>query len=310
MTYEDLIKSSDWVQKLNASYFESLGAKVLVFKLDKNGTKLNPIYNEEIDGRKYLRPFEIKSIYKTNPFNFNFDNTLPTETEGSLNFYFNFNVMARTMEALKKATSVWRITAEDSDWSIWKQGDFLYAYNKKYCRNSLDPLKFDLKNDYITVSELSQALTNTKYFSCKHIGDDYSVCIPNFRKVDLNNSTIVKTFNSEFKNAGNTIEQGDLIYITTINALYEVTSAYPVNNTIYRYMNWQCNAQRTFAYVEYEKLKSYGYGFNMNNITPKTATAAPNSPSSTNAPTGDETLYQIASDEDIQSIIDTFEYNN
>ena len=44
MTYEDLLKSSNWVQNINETYFESLGAKVLVFKLDKEDTKLNPIF--------------------------------------------------------------------------------------------------------------------------------------------------------------------------------------------------------------------------------------------------------------------------
>ena len=88
-------------------------------------------------------------------------------------------------------------------------------------------------------------------------------CLTCWFKEYIFQSILLKTFNSEFKNVTNTIEEGDLIYITTINALYEVTSAYPVNNTIYRYMNWQCNAQRTFSYVEYEKLKTYKYGFGL-----------------------------------------------
>lgn len=269
MTYEDLIKSSDWVKDLSASYFESLGAKVLIFKLDKTDTKLNPIYNEEIDGRKYLRPFETKCIYKTDPFSFNFDNTLPSETEGSLKFYFNFEVMAKTIEALKRATSEMRITAKDPGWSMAKSGDNIYLYNKEIVR---DHLVFNT-NEYMTVSELSQAISDFRtinesgksrmYFTCRHGGDDYTKCIPSFPSTNLKNTIVVKTFNSEFKNAQNIIEEGDLIYIVSTNALYEVTSAYPVNNTMYRYINWQCNAQRTFAYVEYEKLKSYQYKYGL-----------------------------------------------
>lgn len=298
MTYEDLLKSSNWVQNLSSSYFESMGAKVLIFKLDKTDTKLNPIYNEEIDGRKYLRPFEIKSIYKTNPFDFRFDATIPSETEGSLNFYFNFQVMARTMEALKTSTSELKITANETGWSIWKQGSVLYAFNKNI---KDDPISFELKNPYKSISELSQALTDTGHFYTKHTGDDYSECIPNFKETKLANSLLLKTFNSEFKNAGNTIEQGDLIYITTLNALYEVTSAYPVNNTIYRYMNWQCNAQRTFAYVEYEKLKSYGYGFDVIDTTAE-------STAKTNVSIAEDTdTFNIASDEEIQGIINAFD---
>ena len=295
MTYEDLMKSSDWVKNMSASYFESAGADVLIFKLDKSNTKLNPIYNEEIDGRKYLRPYETKSIYKTNPFNFNFDNTLPSETEGSLNFYFNFETMVRTIDSLKKATSEIKITAVETGWSMWKSGDVLSFYNKSLKTGTLD---FDLKQ-YQTISELSQALTNTQLFICKTSGDDYTNCIPSFKETKLAKSILLKTFNSEFGNVSNYIEEGDLIYITTINALYEVTSAYPVNNTIYRYMNWQCNAQRTFSYVEYEKLKTYRYGFGLDN----SITTVNNDVSIKNEDTAN---YNIATDEQIEDIINDF----
>ena len=295
MTYEYLLKSSNCVQNINETYFESLGAKVLVFKLDKEDTKLNPIYNEEIDGRKYLRPFEIKSIYKTNPFDFKFDTTLPSETDGSLMFYFNFNSMVKTMEKLKNATSEIKITVNDSGWSISKSGDVLSLINYKY---EEDPIIIDL-NKYATITELSNKLTDIGYFICKTAGDDYSKCIPNFKDTKISGSILLKTFNSEFRNAGNTIEQGDLIYITTTNALYEVTSAYPVNNTIYRYVNWQCNAQRTFSYVEYEKLKTYQYGFNLEDYS----IAA-----SKDVSIKDETTseYDIATDAQIQAIINNY----
>lgn len=302
MTYEDLMKSSDWVKDMSASYFESAGAKVLIFKLDKSNTKLNPIYNEEIDGRKYLRPYEAKSIYKTDPFNFNFDNTIPSETEGSLNFYFNFELMVKTIESLKKATAEIKITSVETGWSIWKSGNILSVYNKAVFPGTEEKkglIEFDL-NELQTVSELSQALTNTGHFVCKISGDDYTSCIPNFKETKLSKSIILKTFNSEFKGVSNVIEEGDLIYITTINALFEVTSAYPVNNTIYRYMNWQCNAQRTFSYVEYEKLKTYKYGFGLTDYSGSVAKADVSIKE-------EGTLdYNIATDEQIQSIIENY----
>lgn len=297
MTYEDLLKSNDWVKEISASYFNSAGAKVLIFKLDKKGTKLNPIYNEEIDGRKYLRPFETKSVYQTNPFNFSFDNTLPSETEGNLNFYFNFESMVKTIDSLKRATSEMKITAVEPGWSIWKNGNDLNLYNKNLGE---DILTFDLTR-YQTVSELSQAMTNTNLFICKIAGDDYSKCIPNFKEVKLANSIMLKTFNSEFNNVENVIEEGDLIYIVTINALYEVTSSYPVNNTLYKYMNWQCNAQRTFSYVEYEKLKTYKYGFDLSDTSIGTVT-----PVDVSIKNEDTTNYKIATDEQILSIIEDY----
>lgn len=273
MTYEDLLKSSEWVQNMSSSYFESLGAKVLVFKLDKADTKLNPIYNEEINGRKYLRPFEIKAIYKTDPFSFSFDNTIPSETEGDLNFYFNFNIMARTLEALKRATSELQITALEKGWNISKYGSKIYLENNSLASKELDEFDgtFEFDTDrYATISELSAAINENEHFTATFGGDDYSSCIPNFKPTKMSNSIVLKTFNSEFKNCGNTIEQGDLIYVVTLNALYEVTSAYPVNNTIYRYVNWQCKAQRTFSYVEYDRLKTYRYGLDIEDI-PKSA---------------------------------------
>ena len=300
MTYEDLLKSSNWVQNISSSYFESLGATVLVFKLDKNETQINHIYNEEINGRKYLRPFEIKSIYKTNPFSFSFDNTIPSETDGNLNFYFNFDNMVRTLDALKKATSELLIKANNPGWSIQKSGEYIYLINPSILR---DPITINLE-DYPTISSLSDRISDfpngdieTAFFVTQSSGDDYSKCIPNFKETKLANSLLLKTFNSEFKNVGDTIDQGDLIYITTTNALYEVTSAYPVNNTIYRYVNWQCNAQRTFSYVDYERLKTYRYGFN-NIITPITY----NDVSIKNEGT---TEYDIATDTQIQDIIDS-----
>ena len=296
MTYEDLLSSNEWVKTMNASYFKSAGAKVFIFKLDKKGTRLNPIYNEEIDGRKYLRPFEISAIYRTNPFNFSFDNTIPSETEGNLNFYFNFESMVRTLGSLKKATSELKITAVEPGWSIWKNGSVLSLYNKNLGE---DILTYDL-NKFQTISELSSALTNTNIFVCKTAGDDYSACIPNFKETKMSNSILLKTFNSDFNNVNNIIEEGDLIYIVTTNALYEVTSAYPVNNTFYRYMNWQCNAQRTFSYIEYKKLKTYKYGFAVTDTIGSEVT------DDVVIKSDDTVDYKIATDEQIESIIENY----
>lgn len=308
MTYEDLLKSSNWVQNISSSYFESLGATVLIFKLDKDNTKLNPIYNEEINGRHYLRPFEIKSIYKTDPFSFSFDNTIPSETEGSLNFYFNFNNMVKTINSLKKSTSELLIKANQPNWKISKSGDFVYLVNPNILD---DPISIDL-NEYSTISSLCNRISyypngdiETSFFETKCSGDDYSKCIPNFKETKLANSILLKTFNSEFKNVSDTIEQGDLIYITTTNALYEVTSAYPVNNTIYRYVNWQCNAQRTFSYVEYEKLKTYQYGFNLTDTITSTPAAT-----DVSIKVEGTTEYDIATDAQIQEIINQTWGNN
>lgn len=258
MNYEDLLNSQPYVNTLSATYFNSVAPKVVVFKLDKKETKLNPIYNEEIDGRIYLRGFQIPSVYKTNPFNWNFSDTLPTETENSLMFYFNFTSMVQTIHSLKDAACTITIKPIENGWSVLKENNHIKFYKKN--ETTIEDINLD---NITTLSELATYLNSTNKFTCTIDDDDYTTCIPDFKEIDIKGSVLLKTFNREFKNVQDVIEQGDLIYIPTTNALYEVNSAYPTNNAMYKYITWQCNATRTFAYVEYERLKNYQYGFNI-----------------------------------------------
>lgn len=237
-----------------SSYINQLGPIVLVFKLDKKVTKLNPIYNEEIDGRVYLRPFEIHCIYKTNPFTFSINQDgILSETDGNLNFYFNFDSMVQTINSLKQAASTIKITS-NQEWKINKEGNVINLF--KVGTGDSYYIKLD---KYPTTRELANYLESIG-FTVEYDFDDLSACIPDFKQTNIKKSITLKTFNREYNNVENIVDQGDLIYIPTTNALYEVNSAYPVNNTFYKYTNWQCNATRTYSYVEYEKLKSYEYG--------------------------------------------------
>lgn len=256
MNYEDLLKSNSYMNSMSASYFNSVAPIVQVFKLAKDEMKLNPIYNEELGStRKYLRPYELHSVYKTNQFSWSFDNTIPKEVDNDLIFYFNFNSMVQTANSLKQSACTLKISAIEDGWRISKSNDCIRLYKI----NSIDELMVDL-NTYTTLDEVAQFLNLSGKFMCLHDDDDYSKAIPDFKECEIRGSIILKTFNLGFKDVTNTIDQGDLIYIPTTNALYEVNSAYPTNNTMYKYITWECNATRTHAYVNYEALKAYKFG--------------------------------------------------
>lgn len=254
MDYTDLLNSADYFNNMISSYINQLGPIVLVFKLDKKSTKLNLIYNEEIDGRVYLRPFELHCIYKTNPFSFNISSDgMLSETDGNIVFYFNFNSMVQTINGIKQSASSLKLKSNE-EWEISKSGDFIdlikISTKQKYSA--------DIKK-YVTLKELTGFFESLGFETSLDF-DDLSACIPDFKKTKIKYALTLKTFNTEYKNVNEIVDQGDLIYIPTTNALYEVNSAYPVNNTVYKYTNWQCNTTRTYSYVNYEKLKSYEYG--------------------------------------------------
>ena len=216
-----------------SSYINELGPIVLVFKLDKKATKLNPIYNEEIEGRVYLRPFELHCIYKTNPFSFSINNDgILSETDGSLMFYFNFDSMVQTINSIKQNAASLKISST-SQWYISKGNGAISLFRAGTDESYDIPLA-----SYPTLKELGSYLEGLG-FKVTYDFDDLSACIPDFKQTKIAPSVTLKTFNREYQNVDNIVEQGDLIYIPTTNALYEVNSAYPVNNTVYKYICMQ-----------------------------------------------------------------------
>lgn len=273
MDYQNLLLGSqDYINSLDSGYINTYGTTVLVFKLDKEGTILNPIYNEEIDGRKYMRPFEMKCLYKSNPFDFVIKDGLPSETDGKLLFTFNFTSMVQTINSLKNQACMVTIMPPDESgkWSVRKcDGKITFFKAGTDIEIDIDVSKYD------TLSLMKEGLERLGFY-LEYDDDDYTACIPDFDETKISGSILLKTFNDEFKNVSNVVDQGDLIFIPSIMALYEVNAAFPVNNTMYKYMNWRAEGSRTFAYVNYDQLKKYRYGLNTNNQSSAQVTNTPN----------------------------------
>lgn len=257
MNYEDVKQANDWVSYLNEHYIENVGgAPVFVFKLDKKATKIDPLYGEEIGGRIYLRPFKIKAIHLINPFEFMFkDNVIGEYENETKSFNFNLTQVVQKMKSLKtKPLSTLQISSDDKH-SIEKKNDIITLFN-----NGITVRKFDL-NIYQTIEEFGTVLST--YIPVSMSGeDDYSRNIQNFNETNFSGSTLLlKTFNKEYKNCSDVIEEGDLIYVEDNNVLYEVTNAQVAGNFGWKYQMWNVKCDKSYPYVEYNKLKSKIYGF-------------------------------------------------
>lgn len=258
MNYEDVRQANDWVSLINEHYIENVGGvPVFIFKLDKKATKIDPLYGEEIEGRIYLRPFKIKALHLVNPFEFMFKDNLIGEYETETkNFNFNLNQMVQKMKSLKEEPLSMLYLTSNSNHSIEKKNDIVYLYSNNILIDKLDTATFQ------TVEEVGIKLS--EHITVKMEGeDDYSRNIRDFKKIDFSNSTmLLKTFNREYRNCSDVIEEGDLIYTEDNNVLYEVTNAQPAGNFGWKYQMWNTKCDKSYPYVEYNKLKSKIYGFN------------------------------------------------
>ena len=259
MNYEELKSANEWVSSINQSYINLMGPVVTVFKLDKTQTRINPLYNEEIGGRIYLRPFEIHTLHATNPFDWMFENTLAVESEQVKSFNFNFNEMVQTISRLKKSSlcEIEIFPIQDEIVGFEKTDNKFVVYH-----NKCNFIEYDL-DEYKTITELAEELKNLPFIEkIVFTGiDDFSKCIRNFPFVDATNtSLLLKTFNKEYKNCSDVIEQGDLILVTDQMRLYEVASTQPTGNYAWKYQMWNCKCSTSLPYVEYGRLKNYTYG--------------------------------------------------
>lgn len=267
MNYNDVKSSQSWINQMNKSYINSLGPVVLVYKLNRADTKLNSIYNEEVNGRNYLRPFEIHALHSVGQFDFLFQDNLGTENEQVKSFDFNFEDMVKKISTLKeKPLCSFKVGIFDlpstTKCYIKKVDNILYITEvdkEKYENNKT--LEIDL-NYYDCITDLVNKIKSEGYIAEVDSGeDDLSECIPNFNEIDITGSNVlISTFNREYKNSTDVINEGDLIYLEDQNRLYEITSAVPSGNMGWKYSTWNVKCSLTKAYVKREDLKKYKYG--------------------------------------------------
>lgn len=264
MNQEDIKQSAEWFSLMNESYLENVGgASVFVFKLDKTITKIDPLYGEEIKGRIYLRPFRIKALHLTNPFEFMFQDNLIGESESNVkSFNFNFNDMVKTLYSLKNNPMSQLYITGTGTWELEKKSDKIYLYKNKLIEDTL------MISSYQTITSVKDRLNTHTGLTIEMSGqDDFTRNLPNFSRTDFSNSQLLlKTYNQEYKNCSDIVENGDLILVEEQMRLYEVVSAQPAGNFGWKYQMWNVKCDIAYPYVEFSKLKSQVYGIKSGRI--------------------------------------------
>jgi hypothetical protein len=264
MNQTDIKQSAEWFSMMNEYYVENVGgASVFVFKLDKTITKIDPLYGEEIKGRIYLRPFQIKALHLVNPFEFMFQDNLIGEVEGNTkSFNFNFNDMVKKLYTLKNEPMSKLYISGNGTWEIEKKTDKIYLYKDKLIEDTLPVSIFQ------TISSIRDRLNTHMDLDVILEGeDDFTRNLPNFPRTEFSNSQLLlKTYNQEYKNCSDIVENGDLILVEEQMRLYEVVSAQPAGNFGWKYQMWNVKCDVAYPYVEFSKLKSQVYGIKNDRI--------------------------------------------
>lgn len=257
MNYEDVKQSTDWVSMMNKAYIENIGGvPVFIYKLDRTNTKMDPLYGEEINGRNYLRPFEMKALMLINPYEFMFSDNLISNSEADgKSFHFNFDTMVQKIHSLKRdPLSVLSIKGSGS-WAIEKKNNVIYLY-----RNNVIVDRISL-TEFRTISSVGGKIASHGVIVNINDNDDYSLNLRNFSKIDFSGSELVlKTYNKEYENVTDVIGEGDLILELDTVRLYEVTSSRQTGNYGWKYQMWETKCDKSYPYVEYDVLKAQIYG--------------------------------------------------
>lgn len=237
--YYDELKSGNfqsWVSFLNKHYMNTAAPTVKIFKLDKHNTDIDHLYGEETEARIYLRPFEMKAFYMTNPFEQMLGlNSMPyLESEDEMVFVVNFEDMVVKMKELKekKISNLYISYNGNQEATVEKRGDILTL------REGVEIIKeFDLNlSDYRTTKKLSSEINNVPDFSSYFEGDnDASTNLVSFRETRLKYGKLhIYSPNSDYIYITDVLEKGDLI-LTDKWRLYEIISNVPTQDIGWEY---------------------------------------------------------------------------
>lgn len=230
--YYDMLKSAGSAQYfsyLNDKYIEMSGPTLRVFKLDKKSTVLDDLYGFEQTSRIYLPPFDIKALYKTNPWEMLLDDSPVVEREENMGFIVNLNKMVAIMRGLKdRHVSEIQITYSSNlpynVPAIEKANNQLILYVNSVIVNTIN------LSVYRSIKTLSQQINNTSGFSAVFDINDEVGNIDDFERKSFRGETLLlSTRNRAFDNCTEVIEMGDLI-LTDKWRLYEVKQANPAGD--------------------------------------------------------------------------------
>jgi len=227
-----------WVDFMSKSYIDSVGPEVKVFKMDKTETQLDELYGESSQGRIYLPPFPIRTIYDSNKWVGFLDAGGYQEQEETLTMMINFgNMVKKITDLRKKHVAELYISYAGKGTPFVEKVDsvlILYVNNKVH-------LTIDLTNNlFSTIRKLASRIDMYTNWSCKIEGEnDLSVNLIDFNKTSFNQrETMIYTIDQTYKNITDVIEMGDTI-LTSRYRLYEVTSAAPAGDFGWNYSLWQ-----------------------------------------------------------------------
>ena len=99
--YADFFKNTRYPSYINEKYIELTSPTIKVFKLDKEQTKIDPLYNQA-ESRIYLNPFDIKAFHLDSRWQQLLGPIPYSEQEEPLIVALNFNAMVQKIKELKE----------------------------------------------------------------------------------------------------------------------------------------------------------------------------------------------------------------
>lgn len=237
--YYDELKNGNaqsWISFINKHYMHLSAPSVKIFKLDKENTKIDKFYGEVETARLYLRPFDLKAFYTTNPFEQMIGaGSMPfSESEDEMIFTTNFEDMVQTIRELKnkKVSSLFLSYKGWENPTISKNGNFLTLKIDDEIVETID-----LENpEARTTKKLAQKINSIEGFSAKLEGEnDASVNLVNFAETRFRNGKVhVFSPDVAYRGITDVLEKGDLI-LTDKWRLYEIISNIPTKDFGWEY---------------------------------------------------------------------------
>ena len=99
--YSEFFKNTRWPSYINQKYIEITSPTIQVFKLDKEQTVIDPLYNQA-KSRIYLNPFDIKAYHLDNRWQQLLGLIPYSEQEEPLAIMLNFDSMIQKIKELKE----------------------------------------------------------------------------------------------------------------------------------------------------------------------------------------------------------------
>ena len=257
--------TQDWISYVNSDYINKYAPQISIFKLDKENTLLDEVYNEEISSRIYLPPFPMRAMHLDNEWQqiLGSESMPYLETQENILFVVNFQDMVSTIRDLK--------TKHINDISVSYIGTGTVSASKLngiFTIKINDVITHELSlSTYNTTAKLVAAINNLSNFSAVSTGsNDDSDSIVSFNETTFTGKTL--TFyspNNTYQNSTEVLEKGDLI-LTNKWFLYEVLSNLPGGNIGWSYSTFmlKCNlrsldkAQLPSYYLEQIRKNEYG----------------------------------------------------